>query len=994
MQFIGISFLVPVLLSGSHSANAQTFIDISNQVTIAKSGLVLNRATNTFNTVVTVTNQSSAIINAPLVLQVSNIVPTSVILANATDQVSSTDPYINLPVPPNGLSPGASISNVLLAFNNPTRINFSFALTVAKVVIQPDPLPIGAIGPLISSVPPTGAVVGKSLEYQVFASSSVTPASITFSLSSAPTGMNIDPATGLLTWVPGTNQVGDQSVTIVATDSTGTNSQSFTLSVFGAQAKATATISAANGGVITVNDPLSSINGLSLTVPAGALTADTTVTISELTLPPTLGGTTHFWMRGFSIDPDVASLAVPATATIPYDPTQFGVNDGVPLESFLGVYFLQTSTGALQFVSTYSVDSTNHIVTTSLPHFSSWITTNAARLCPPPPGPPPLDCPNPNSYSPTKQSLVPPVVMVHGFQFANGGMGNENTWGNLRILLGKLDLGLEGRIDAWRFDWDSKTVPFENSAYLLKKAISFVESKQTRAPQPPFVSGSVNIVAHSFGGILVRTYLEDKALIVPYSNDVNRTLTLGTPHTGIGGKFSTAPANLCAAQAAFSRQSLPTCFEAGTGRCPQANGDPGACRSGEGQFLLDLNATALPPLHGTESPSYLHIKGNVLSSPLAGFGPPYSDDDGLITTRGAQLCGGSPIDVCNGADAKEQINSTISSASGLCHSAALFGTECALQPTQPTNVAMAEVTDTSHPLWQTICQFLGCAPAINVTLSDPAAGTVTSDIGNINCGSNCSAVYPSDLSSNPVTVTLTATANPGYTFTGWSGSGAGPCTTTQLTCQITIGNDYQSTSGPLFTGYAVSATFSSALCPAQMICGSVTDIVFPTYPLPGVLFEAFRADGSLAGSGGSDASGRFSFGGTNGTVLTDPGYRVTAIGPVAYCCLGASPGGPPLNIRMPAPAHVTVTAPVFGTVLFTPDNYVGPVPCYPGCHPIIATGVTTTPSNSGSNFTLNEGTVWISCYLSPNFTQTPSVQLTITPEQTGSIPCPQYPPGP
>jgi hypothetical protein len=55
-------------------------------------------------------------------------------------------------------------------------------------------------------------------------------------------------------------------------------------------------------------------------------------------------------------------------------------------------------------------------------------------------------------------------------------------------------------------------------------------------------------------------------------------------------------------------------------------------------------------------------------------------------------------------------------------------------------------------------------------------GTVTSNPAGINCGSTCSANYDSGTS-----VTLTASPNSGYTFTGWSGggcSGTGTCTVT------------------------------------------------------------------------------------------------------------------------------------------------------------------------------------------------------------------------
>ena len=58
------------------------------------------------------------------------------------------------------------------------------------------------------------------------------------------------------------------------------------------------------------------------------------------------------------------------------------------------------------------------------------------------------------------------------------------------------------------------------------------------------------------------------------------------------------------------------------------------------------------------------------------------------------------------------------------------------------------------------------------------SGTVSSAPAGIDCGTNCAEIYPSFTK-----VTLTATPNPGSTFTGWSGagcSGTGTCEVTML----------------------------------------------------------------------------------------------------------------------------------------------------------------------------------------------------------------------
>ncbi|MCP4420179.1 MAG: hypothetical protein GY805_26540 [Chloroflexi bacterium] len=82
--------------------------------------------------------------------------------------------------------------------------------------------------PLIISTPTTTTFVGQTYVYDVDATGD--PA-MTFALTVAPSGMSIDPATGLITWVPLGNQRGSHAVEVEASNSFGIDTQSFVILV-------------------------------------------------------------------------------------------------------------------------------------------------------------------------------------------------------------------------------------------------------------------------------------------------------------------------------------------------------------------------------------------------------------------------------------------------------------------------------------------------------------------------------------------------------------------------------------------------------------------------------------------------------------------------------------------------------------------------------------------------------------------------------------------
>ena len=87
--------------------------------------------------------------------------------------------------------------------------------------------------PTITSPAVKSATVGRRYAYQVQANAGAGQA-ITFSLGTAPAGMSINAATGLVIWVPNVFQTGSSSVTVLATDPSGdTTRQTFSISVSG-----------------------------------------------------------------------------------------------------------------------------------------------------------------------------------------------------------------------------------------------------------------------------------------------------------------------------------------------------------------------------------------------------------------------------------------------------------------------------------------------------------------------------------------------------------------------------------------------------------------------------------------------------------------------------------------------------------------------------------------------------------------------------------------
>ena len=97
---------------------------------VGYSGYVLNRTTNTFDTLARMTNASGDPIQAPVWWVLLSVTPAAITLANTSGQTPDGKPFVAVPVPAGGLAAGRAIEQVLLKFRNDQRVRFTFTAEI------------------------------------------------------------------------------------------------------------------------------------------------------------------------------------------------------------------------------------------------------------------------------------------------------------------------------------------------------------------------------------------------------------------------------------------------------------------------------------------------------------------------------------------------------------------------------------------------------------------------------------------------------------------------------------------------------------------------------------------------------------------------------------------------------------------------------------------------------------------------------------------------
>jgi pimeloyl-ACP methyl ester carboxylesterase len=329
---------------------------------------------------------------------------------------------------------------------------------------------------------------------------------------------------------------GFSAIDVTVTNIKTGNSQSFPLKTY-----ALSTIGTASGKVTKDGGVVLSASGAQFTFTGGNnLTSDVTVSITEAVTPRGEGITTFEFSQDISAsnlklvfpsnnEPTVTSIAKTiSTKSTTSEKTPFDLSkvsayathnkslghlwsDGVCSKSMFAEYF---SDGRLPTKLGVGASEMLAEVRRVSVAYGSSVTTH--RL-----------------YSAELYSIAPcpaetldigtaePVLFIHGFAPGNDSGGGKGTWANFPQLTKEMGFV------PFEFQWKTNA-RFVDVAGDLAKAIQTIHKKTG--------GKKVHIVAHSFGGVLVRTLLQGLAKdapTMPSDYNVASLTTLGSPFSGI-----------------------------------------------------------------------------------------------------------------------------------------------------------------------------------------------------------------------------------------------------------------------------------------------------------------------------------------------------------------------------------------------------------------------------------------------------------------------------
>ena len=214
-------------LVASYQESFTVFGDFASVVDLKFSGARADRLHHTISYDVSLENKTNRDVTLPLLLMLDPQLGVTAKPLTARQQDGNYFIDLSLTLPNGKLKAGQKITSRTLTIDNPDKLQADFTASIYAI-------PPGSQSPLINSAPVTAAKVGDVYRYQLVAASVNTSTDLGYLLTAAPTGMTIDPATGLISWIPTATSNADTPITVRVYDSQGVYSeQSYDLLVSG-----------------------------------------------------------------------------------------------------------------------------------------------------------------------------------------------------------------------------------------------------------------------------------------------------------------------------------------------------------------------------------------------------------------------------------------------------------------------------------------------------------------------------------------------------------------------------------------------------------------------------------------------------------------------------------------------------------------------------------------------------------------------------------------
>jgi formylglycine-generating enzyme required for sulfatase activity/pimeloyl-ACP methyl ester carboxylesterase len=459
-----------------------------------------------------------------------------------------------------------------------------------------------------------------------------------------------------------------------------------------------------------------------------------------------------------------------------------------------------------------------------------------------------------------------PLVFVHGYKAGGDFSGGSSYWGDLRQLFHDFNDGETFAVYEFRYRSNAR---FQDIARDLGNALELVANETGQ---------KAHVIAHSFGGLVARTYLQgltsNAATISGFSNCqtsrhpyVESLVTLGTPHSGIapnpinqhgiwfpdGRHFK--PMNECGQLSCWQAGNAAKVFGGsshsdlaglfGVDEIPgeivaqlanfSANPLPVATRA---LLSMDMSTTGLNRFNFQPGDSLISYQGQRFSPLLSCNGSNCQNARITMMNRleiAGQNLGHCLVESVLGADTLQPLPfEPVPASEGVTrfykHSTGALSSTVSMQPYVVRSAHLPDLNPdgsgswaSNHDTFNKIHDWLGLPPERNLLIQIEGQGSVQIDSGgeHYHCNTNCFVALPPD--AEEVTATITADPATGGSFDRF------------IDCPSISGNQCTVSVGPRtrltarFTGggqaelrVTVSGSGSVTVDPGEHVCSGST----------------------------------------------------------------------------------------------------------------------------------------------------------------------------